>query len=68
MTLVIFHIILDGHFAIILPISAQGGALERFTFSATAKTVVLQILDCPLLEKLKYLFHKVDLLVIGFGF
>lgn len=68
MILVIFQIILDGHFAIILPLSVQGGALERFTFSATVRTVVLQIWDCRLLEKLKYLFHKVDLLVIGFGF
>ncbi|XP_047259992.1 ubiquitin-like modifier-activating enzyme atg7 isoform X1 [Capsicum annuum] len=41
-----------------LPISVQGGALERFIFSATMRTVVLQIWDCRLLEKLKYLFHK----------
>lgn len=65
MTLAIFQVILVGRFAIILPISIQGGALERFTFSATERTVVLQSWDCRLLEKLKYLFHQVELLVIG---
>ncbi|KAM3325600.1 hypothetical protein P3S67_000725 [Capsicum chacoense] len=58
MTLVIFQIILDGHFAIILPIFVQGGTLERFTFSATVRIVVLQIWDFHLLENLKYLLDK----------